>query len=198
VGDAYPTDMDNPYTPARQRDVVRDLLYSIGEDPYREGLAETPDRVVRSWGELFAGYGQDPKDVFKAFGDGAERYDEMITLTDIPLVSTCEHHLLPIVGVAHVAYVPHGRIIGLSKLARLVDVFARRLQVQERLTQQVAQSLMENLEPAGAAYVIRATHFCMVARGVQKAGAEFVTSSMLGVFRDKPEARAEFLSLVRK
>lgn len=178
---------------------VRDALMAIGEDPNRGGLKETPKRVARMWLELFSGYEQHPEDVLKVFEDGANGYDELVLLRDVPLVSMCEHHILPIVGVAHVGYIPNKenpRIVGLSKLARLVDVFARRLQVQERMTCQISQALMEYLNPLGAACVIEASHMCMVARGVNKHGAIMTTSSMLGVFLTKPEARAEFLSLV--
>lgn len=176
------------------QDAVRRLLQYIGEDPDREGLKETPDRVVRSYGELFSGYRQNPEGVLKTFEDGA--CDEMVLLKGVEIASTCEHHMLPFVGVAHVAYIPSGKIVGLSKLARLVEVFARRLQVQERLTVQVTQALDEHLKPRGSACVIEAKHLCMACRGVQKQHSIMITSSLTGVFR-QPEVRHEFFNLIR-
>lgn len=177
------------------QDAVRRILQYIGEDPTREGLLETPDRVVRSYAELFAGYRQDPAGVFKTFADGA--CDEVVLLKNIEVCSTCEHHMLPFTGRAHVAYIPEGRVIGISKLARLVDIFARRLQVQERLTTEVTTALDFHLKPKGSACIIEARHMCMSCRGVGKQHSEMVTSSLTGVFRNKPEARAELLTLVR-
>lgn len=173
--------------------VVRQIEY-IGEDPGREGLAETPARVVRAWGELFAGYKQRPATILKTFEDGA--CDEMVLLKDIELYSTCEHHLLPFVGKAHIAYIPDGRVVGVSKLARLLEVYARRLQIQERLGQQVTTALMEHIKPKGAACIIEAQHLCMQARGIQKQGSVMTTSSLRGVFLEKPEARAELMRLI--
>ena len=172
---------------------IRRILQYIGEDCTREGLKETPDRVVRSYSELFAGYKQDPADVFKVFEDGA--CDEMVLLKNVELTSFCEHHMLPFVGRAHVAYIPDGKVIGVSKLARLVDVFARRLQIQERLTVQVTKALDEHLKPKGSACLIEAKHYCMACRGVQKQHSEMVTSSLTGVFRNI-EVRQELLSLI--
>jgi GTP cyclohydrolase IA len=177
---------------------VWEIIQGIGDNPHRAGLRDTPARVIASWGELFSGYHQDPKEVLKVFEDGAENYDEMIICRDIDFTSFCEHHLLPFTGKAHVGYVPHQtepRIVGLSKLARLVDVFAKRLQVQERLTSQVAFALFDILRCPGAACVVEAMHLCMACRGVRKQNAVMVTSSLLGVFR-KPEVRAEFLTLI--
>jgi GTP cyclohydrolase I len=175
---------------------VREILIAIGEDPDREGLRDTPARVARSWAELFAGYQQDPADVLvTTFGD-VEGYDDLILLKDIPFYSTCEHHMLPFIGVAHVAYLPKDRVVGLSKLARLVDVYARRLQIQERMTQEIARAIMEHLQPLGCAVVIEATHGCMVCRGVRKEGAKMVTSALKGDFQN-PATRAEFLALIR-
>lgn len=175
---------------------VRDVLVAIGEDPTREGLLDTPSRVVKSWGELFAGYQQDPADILNTtFGD-VEGYEEMVLLRDIPFQSTCEHHMLPFYGHAHVAYMPSERVVGLSKLARLVECFARRLQIQERLTREVAKAIMEHLQPHGCGVVIEARHGCMVCRGVQKDGATMVTTTMEGVFK-QPATRAEFLSLAK-
>ncbi len=176
------------------QDNIRRLLQFIGEDVDREGLKETPARVVRSYAELFAGYKQDPKDVMKFFEDGLT--DEMVILRDIPMASTCEHHMLPFLGQAHIAYIPDKRIIGVSKLARLLDIYARRLQVQERLCQQVTQALDEHLHPKGSACVIEATHLCLQCRGASKSGAKMVTSSLTGVFR-QPEVRGEFLRLIK-
>ena len=179
---------------AEALDAIHILLEFIGEDPDREGLRETPKRVIDSYAELFSGYHIDPASVLKTFEDGA--CDEMVVLKGINFSSMCEHHMLPFLGVAHIGYVPDKRIVGISKLARLLEVFSRRLQVQERLTVQVTKALDEHLKPLGSACVIEATHLCMVCRGVQKT-ATMVTSSLTGVFRDEPSARAEFLSIVR-
>lgn len=176
--------------------VVRALLWAMGEDPSREGLQDTPKRVVKSWLELFAGYRQDPAEILATtFGD-VEGYQEMILLKDIPFHSTCEHHMLPFSGRAHVAYLPQERVVGLSKLARLVDCFARRLQIQERLTMEVSKAMMRHLQPHGCGVVMEAVHGCMVCRGVRKEGASMVTSSLQGSFREAA-TRAEFLSLIR-
>lgn len=178
-------------------DSVIRMLQAIGEDPNREGLRETPKRVVKAWGEWFKGYGQDPADVLKVFEDGAEGYGEMVLLTNIPVYSHCEHHITPFVGVAHVAYIPNGKIVGLSKLARVVEIFSRRLQVQERLTNQIADCLEENLKPQGVAVVVQAKHFCMATRGVKMPNVDTHTSAMRGAFFDNPQTRAEFMSLVQ-
>ena len=175
---------------------LRTILKTIGEDPDREGLVDTPDRVIRAWAEIFAGYQQSPESILSTTFEEVEGYEEMVLLKDIPFHSTCEHHMLPFDGKAHVAYLPSRKVVGLSKLARLVDCFARRLQIQERLTRQVVQSLMDHLQPRGAAVVVEATHGCMVCRGVKKEGASMVTSAYEGAMRD-PQARSEFLSLIR-
>jgi GTP cyclohydrolase I len=175
-------------------DLVRRQLELIGEDPNREGLRETPARVVRSWRELFAGYAQQPDTVLKCEFE-ADGYDEMIVCRDIQFYSTCEHHLQPFFGRAHVGYLPDKRIVGLSKLARLVDVFARRLQIQERMTKQIADALEAAIMPRGVAVVIEAQHFCMLCRGVQKQESSMVTSSLKGIFQ-QPAPRAEFFRLV--
>jgi GTP cyclohydrolase I len=181
---------------AGPQDNIRRVLEYIGEDPNREGLKDTPDRVVRSYAELFSGYKQNPSEVLKTvFTDGA--CDEMVALTGISFFSTCEHHMLPYFGTAYVGYVPNGKVVGISKLARLVDVFSRRLQLQERITTQVTAALDEYLKPLGSACVLKARHMCMACRGVKQPDTELVTSSMTGVFRDKPEARAEFMALIR-
>jgi len=177
--------------------LIRDLLIKLGEDPAREGLALTPKRVESSFKFLTRGYKQDIEKVL----NGAiyeEDYDEMVVVKDIDLFSLCEHHLLPFYGKAHVAYLPDGKIIGLSKIPRVVDVFARRLQVQERLTGQVADCLMQRLKPKGVAVVIEAFHLCMAMRGVEKKDAYCVTSSMQGSFRTNERSRSEFLSLIGK
>lgn len=180
-----------------EEDICRRLLQLIGEDVTRGGLIETPRRFLKAWREWTRGYHEDPADMFKTFEDGAENYDQMIIVRDIPIFSHCEHHLAAIFGTAHIGYIPNGRIIGLSKLARLADLFARRLQVQERLTNQIADAIEEHLKPQGVAVIIQARHFCMESRGVEKMGAATVTSAMRGVFRGEPEARAEFMSLIR-
>lgn len=174
---------------------VRRLLEYVGEDPSREGLRETPARVLKAYREMFSGYKTDVAGLFKVFEDGA--CDELVLLRDVSFTSVCEHHLLPFTGRAHVAYVPDGRVIGLSKLARIVDAYARRAQVQERLTVQVTKALDEHLRPKGSACVVQAHHACMSCRGVGKPGSTMVTSSLTGVFRENPAARSEFLSLLR-
>ncbi len=161
---------------------IIDLLNYIGEDPNREGLKETPDRILRAWDELFSGYKKDPSDVLTTFG--TDGYDQMVLSRDIELYSMCEHHMLPFFGKAHVAYIPGRVVIGISKLARLVDIFARRLQIQERIGEQVTNSLMEYLRPKGAACVIEAQHLCMMMRGCNKQNSTMVTSSLKGVFLD--------------
>lgn len=177
-----------------EENIVR-LLEYMGEDVQREGLKETPHRVVRSYQELYAGYRQDPQEVFKCFEDGA--CDEMVLLKGIELTSMCEHHMLPFMGEAHIAYIPNGKIIGVSKLARLLDIYARRLQVQERLTTQVTQALDTFLQPRGSACVIQARHLCMACRGVKKQHSLMITSSLTGSFRDDPRTRAEFFQLIK-
>lgn len=177
-------------------EIVKMMLLAIGEDPNREGLRDTPKRVVKSWGELFAGYTQDPEGILSTcFEDGA--CDELVILRGIEFASMCEHHMLPFRGVAHVGYLPAGKVVGLSKLARLVDCFARRLQIQEKLTAQVADTIDKVLSPKGVAVVMEAHHQCMSCRGVGKQNATMVTSAVRGVLRDNPTARAEFLTLVR-
>jgi GTP cyclohydrolase I len=177
--------------------IFKELLVKIGENPEREGLLRTPERVANAWRFLTKGYEQDPHDILK----GAifeEKYDEMVIVKDIELYSMCEHHLLPFYGKCHVAYIPNGKIVGLSKIARIVEVFARRLQVQERLTCQIAETLMSALQPIGVGCVIEAMHMCMVTRGVEKQNSVAVTSSMLGSFRADDKTRSEFLNLIGK
>jgi GTP cyclohydrolase I len=174
---------------------VREIIAGIGEDPDREGLRGTPERVARMYAELFEGLRTDPKELLSVgFEVG---HDEMVILKDIPFYSVCEHHFMPFHGVAAVGYIPDGRVVGLSKLARLVDAYARRPQIQEQLTGQIADTLMEALRPDGVAVVIEAEHLCMTARGVKKPGSRMVTSATRGLFRKSDVTRAEFLSLVR-
>lgn len=176
--------------------IVRILEY-IGEDPHRGGLLETPARVAKAWDYWFGGYGKEPAEILKTFEDGAENCDEMVIVKDIPFYSHCEHHMAPIFGTASVAYIPNGKIVGLSKLSRLVDLYARRLQVQERLTNQIAEALQEHLSPKGVGVLIKARHLCMESRGVCQQGHHTVTSALRGVMREPGGAREEFISLVK-
>ncbi len=175
---------------------VRVLIAATGDDPRREGLRDTPARVARAYDEWFSGYSADPKALLERVFDEAEDYDETIILRSIPLVSTCEHHLAPIVGQAHVAYRPRGRVVGISKLSRLVDAYARRLQLQERLTRQIARALDEALKPKGVAVVIEASHGCMSTRGVNQHGVSMVTKSWLGDFKSDPILRRELIDSI--
>ena len=177
------------------KELIHNLLLNIGENPKRQGLLKTPSRVTDSYEYLTSGYKKDVKAVINA-AIFDEQYDEMVVMKDLDIYSLCEHHLLPFYGKCHIAYIPKGRIIGLSKLPRIVDVFARRLQVQERLTHQIAYSLREALKPHGVAVVIEAFHLCMAMRGVEKQSATCVTSSMLGVFRTDRSTRMEFMNLI--
>jgi GTP cyclohydrolase I len=174
----------------------RKLLRSLGEDPMRQGLVETPDRVAKAWAHWTRGYAEDPNAILKTFEDGSENYNQLIVVKKIPVYSHCEHHLAPFFGHAAVGYLPTGRIVGLSKLTRLVNCFSARLQVQERLTQQIAQSLLEHLQPKAVGVIIRCRHMCMESRGIAVAGEETVTSAMLGDLEKNQAQRAEFLSLV--
>src|ERR671919_731201 len=182
---------------ATMQEHIREILKAIGEDPDREGLARTPERVAEALSFLTRGYAMDPA---KVINDAlfTEDYEEMIVQRDIDFFSLCEHHLLPFFGKAHVAYIPHHKIVGISKLARLVDVYARRLQVQERLTNQIANTIMEKLEPLGVAVVMEAEHLCMRMRGVEKQNSLIITSTLLGAFRTRQETRAEFMNLIRQ
>lgn len=174
------------------------LLRFIGEDPDREGLRDTPRRVIRAWEFMSSGYDvADPASVLKSFSDGAEGTDEMVFQGNIPVWSTCEHHMLPFFGVAHIAYLPNKRVLGLSKFSRLLDIFARRLQVQERLTCQVADTLMAGLDALGVGVVLQCRHTCMEARGIQRAGSVTTTTALRGSFKDNSDVRAEFLAMVR-
>jgi GTP cyclohydrolase I len=177
-------------------DLFKSVLAEIGEDPSREGLIKTPARVAKAIRFLTQGYGQDPQEIINGALFTADN-DEMVTMKDIAIYSLCEHHLLPFFGRCHVAYIPKNKIIGISKIVRLVDVFARRLQVQERLTKQIAETLQNTLDPRGVAVVIEAEHLCMQMRGVQKRGSAVVTSAMLGAFRNRQETREEFMNLIK-
>lgn len=177
-------------------DAINRILLESGDDPSREGLSETPSRFSKAWKFWNSGYAVDPAEIIKTFVDGSEKYDGIVFQGRIPVYSHCEHHLAPFFGVAHVGYIPKDSIVGLSKIARIVDVFARRLQVQERLTSQIAEILDSSLKPRAVGVVLRCRHLCMESRGVQKPGTTTYTSSMLGEFRSEPSARAEFMQLV--
>jgi GTP cyclohydrolase I len=185
-----------PPDTAQAEDAFRSIIRWIGEDPERDGLKETPKRLVKAFREYFCGYDQDPEEILKKTFAEVEGYDEMIVLRGVSFESHCEHHIAPIIGRAWVGYVPDRRVVGISKLARVVEAYARRLQIQERMTAQIANAIDCVLKPGGVAVVIKATHHCMLSRGVKKHGADLVTSRMLGVFRDNPMTRSEFLSLV--
>lgn len=183
-------------TSASLEDLVREMLVRLGEDPAREGLARTPERVSKAYEFLTRGYREDPEALLK----GAlftVSYDEMVIVKDIEMFSLCEHHVLPFFGKVHVAYIPNGKVIGLSKIPRLVELFSRRLQIQERMTTQIAETIQKVIEPQGVGVVIEARHLCMMMRGVEKQHSSAVTSSMLGCFRQEQETRTEFLSLIR-
>ena len=181
---------------AEAEEAVRTLIKWAGDDPAREGLRDTPARVVRSYEEYFEGYGASPKTILTRTFEETDGYDEIVLLRDIPFESHCEHHMAPIIGKAHVAYLPHRRIVGISKLARLVQAYARRLQIQEKMTVQIANTIDKVLEPEGVAVVIEAAHHCMTTRGVHNPGVTMVTSRMLGVFRDDASTRHEFLAMI--
>lgn len=187
---AASTDADHP------EHAVRSILRWIGENPDRDGLRETPARVARAFEEYFSGYRQDPEQILQKTFSETDGYDEMVVLRGIPFQSHCEHHIAPIIGRAWVAYVPDRRVVGISKLARIVDAYARRLQTQERLTAQIANNIDKVLKPQGVAVVIKAAHHCMSSRGVHVHGTDLVTSRMLGCFRDNPMSRQEFMSMV--
>ena len=176
-------------------EAVRTLIRWAGDDPAREGLLDTPSRVVRSYDEFFAGYRSDPADILARTFSEVGGYDEMIVMNDIRFESHCEHHMAPIIGKVHIGYLPDQRVVGISKLARLVDVFAKRLQIQEKMTADIADTLQRVLQPRGVAVVIEASHQCMTTRGVHKPGTSLVTSRMLGAFRENPATRREFLGM---
>lgn len=188
----------DPTTPANQEGMahVKALLRHIGEDPEREGLLETPKRVIKAMTEHFAGYSEDPASHLEKTFEEVEGYDELVMVSDIELHSHCEHHMVPFVGVAHVAYIPNGRVVGLSKIARVVDSFAKRLQVQEKLTAQIANTIQAALNPQGVAVIIQCQHFCMCYRGVRKPAAWTTTSKLTGVFMTNPASRLELFTLI--
>ena len=177
-------------------EAVRTLISWAGDDPSREGLVETPKRVVKSYQEFYEGYFQDPDEILSKFFNEIEGYDEIVLVKDIPFQSHCEHHMVPILGIAHVGYLPDQRVVGLSKLARIVDLYAKRLQTQETMTAQIADTIERVLKPRGVAVVIDAEHQCMSSRGVGKIGTSTVTSRMLGIFRDNEKSRMEVMSLI--
>ena len=198
VSDALSPTVSQHNRPSRKQAeaAVRTLIEWAGDDPSREGLRGTPDRVVRAYEEFFKGYETDPVELLKRTFDEIDGYDEMVVLRDIRFESHCEHHMAPIIGKAHVAYLPNRRVVGISKLARLVEVYAKRLQIQEKMTAQIANTLNEVLQPKGVAVVIEAAHQCMTTRGIHKPGVTMVTSSMIGGFRDDPSTRREFLAMI--
>ncbi len=181
---------------AEAEEAIRTILRFVGEDPGRDGLHETPSRVVRAYKEYFGGYALDPEDILNKTFEEIEGYDEMIALRGIRFESHCEHHMAPIIGKAWVAYIPNGRVVGISKLARVVEIYAKRLQIQEKMTAQIANAIDHVLKPQGVAVVLKAEHHCMTTRGVHKPGTDLVTSRMLGVFRDNPITRQEFLTMI--
>ena len=184
--------------PSREQaeEAVRTLLRWAGDDPTREGLRGTPDRVVRAYEEWFAGYFEDPVEILQRTFEETDGYDEMVVLRDIRFESFCEHHVAPIIGVAHCAYLPNKRVVGISKIARVIELYAKRLQIQEKLTSQIANAIQDVLRPRGVAVVVRATHQCMTTRGIRKSGVSMVTSRMLGAFRNNESTRREFLSMI--
>ena len=185
-------------TRAQAEEAVRTLIRWAGEDPAREGLLDTPKRVVKSYEEFFKGYDEDPRAILNRTFKEVEGYDEMVVLRDINFDSHCEHHMVPFTGRMHVAYIPNKKVVGISKLARLVDVYAKRLQIQEKLTSQIANTLNEILQPKDVAVVVEATHMCMTMRGVRKHGTVMQTSKLLGIFRSDPRTRQEFFSLLKQ
>jgi len=192
-----PTTEPATLTSASFEELVREMIVRLGEDPQREGLSNTPERVRKAMQYLTRGYSEDPDALLK----GAlftVNYDEMVIVKDVEMFSLCEHHMLPFFGKVHVAYIPNGRVIGLSKIPRLIELFSRRLQIQERLTTQIAETIQKVVQPQGVGVVIEARHLCMMMRGVEKQHSAAVTSSMLGCFRDEEETRSEFLSLIRQ
>jgi GTP cyclohydrolase I len=196
---AAPVIVEAPRTRPSREEVeaaVRTLIEWAGDDPSREGLRGTPDRVARAFEEFFSGYHTDPVELLQRTFSEINGYDEMVVLRDIRFESHCEHHLAPIIGKAHVAYLPEKRVVGISKLARLVEVYAKRLQIQEKMTAQIANTLNDVLQPKGVAVVIEAAHQCMTTRGVHKPGVTMMTSSMIGAFRDDPTTRREFLAMI--
>jgi GTP cyclohydrolase I len=191
--------MDGPHQDDSRSEIeraFRSILRWIGENPDRDGLRDTPDRLIRAYGEYFSGYRQDPEQILRKTFEEMDGYDEMVLLRGIPFESHCEHHVAPIIGRAWVAYVPDRRVVGISKLARVVEAYAKRLQIQERLTAQIANTIDQVLKPQGVGVVLKASHHCMSSRGVHMHGTDLVTSRMLGCFRDNPMTRQEFMAMV--
>lgn len=188
-----------PARPSRKEaeEAVRTLIRWAGDNPNREGLLATPDRVVRSYEEFFSGYELNPEEILARTFEETAGYDEMVILKDIPFESHCEHHMVPIIGVVHIGYLPRNRVVGISKLARIVDVFAKRLQIQEKMTSEVASAINKVLEPKGVGVIVEASHQCMTTRGVHKLGVTMQTSTMLGYFKTSEKTRAEFLKLIK-
>ena len=189
--------MLGPIEAMSDEQIIREFIKRFAETTEREGLKETPARVAKAWKFWCDGYAQNPADVLKVFQDGGEKYDELLFQANIPVFSHCEHHLAGMFGIAHVAYVPNGKVVGLSKLSRVVDIYARRLQVQERMTQQIADALMDNLHPKGVGVVMQLRHLCMESRGVQKVGTVTMSSALRGCIKDEPECRGEFMTFVQ-
>jgi GTP cyclohydrolase I len=188
---------DDRPTEAEAEEAVRTLLKWIGEDPSREGLVDTPNRVVKAYRDLFSGYDQDHEDILGRTFEEVAGYDDMVLVRDIPFFSHCEHHMVPIVGRAHIAYLPDGRVVGLSKLARVVDLFARRLQTQEAMTAQIADSIDETLRPLGVAVMVEAEHMCMSMRGIRKQGSTTMTTTFTGQFKSDPHHQVRFMTMLR-
>ncbi|WOB51459.1 GTP cyclohydrolase I FolE [Xanthomonas hydrangeae] len=187
---------DSPVTQAQAEDAVRTLLRWAGEDPAREGLLDTPRRVAEAYGDWFSGYREEPREYLERTFEEVAGYDELIVLRDISYESHCEHHMAPIIGKVHVGYLPRGKVVGISKLARVVESYARRFQVQEKMTAQIAQCIQEVLQPRGVGVVVEGAHECMTTRGIHKRGVSMVTSKMLGSFREDARTRAEFLQFI--
>ena len=185
-------------TRSEAEEAVRTLIKWMGDDPTREGLIDTPKRVIKSYAELFSGYTQDPSEILERTFEETDGYGDIVLLKDIRVESYCEHHLIPITGVAHVAYIPENRVVGISKLARTVELFSKRLQIQEKLTSQVANAINDTLKPKGVAVLIEAEHGCMTTRGVHKPGVNMVTKTLIGCFKENPDLRTEFLSLIKR
>jgi GTP cyclohydrolase I len=188
----------SPSRPSQEdaEEAVRTLIRWAGDDPSREGLLGTPDRVVRAYNDFFGGYREDPVEVLSRTFEETEGYEELVLLKDIRIESHCEHHIVPIIGVAHIGYLPRNRVVGISKLARIVDIFAHRLQIQEKLTSQIATAIQEVLQPRGVGVIIEAAHQCMTTRGVRKPGVTMVTSRLIGDIRDVPETKREFMEMI--
>tara|TARA_B100000575_G_scaffold290257_1_gene293577 strand:- start:406 stop:1068 length:663 start_codon:yes stop_codon:yes gene_type:complete len=185
-------------TRSEAEEAVRTLIKWMGDDPTREGLIDTPKRVINSYAELFSGYAQNPSEILERTFEETDGYGDIVLLKDIRVESYCEHHLIPITGVAHVAYIPENRVVGISKLARTVELFSKRLQIQEKLTSQIANAINDTLKPKGVAVLLEAEHGCMTTRGVHKPGVNMVTKTLIGCFKENSDLRTEFLSLIKK